>query len=131
MHREQLRHGGEQAHGGKVLHHVERQLRVDVRVDGERAGGADDDGVAVGRGPGNVLDADDAVGAGTVVDDHRVVHSLVQLLRERPRQYVDRPAGRIGHYDADRFERKLLCVCEAAGTDESQGDSDGCQMKGR
>ena len=130
---EQLRHGDEQTDRSEVLDHVEWQLGVDVRIDCERTGRGNDERVAIGGRLGDVIDADNAVGAATVVDHHRVVHPLVELLRQRPRHDVDRSARGIRHDDADRLARKslsragrrALCEYETADTGQSQRDDNG------
>jgi hypothetical protein len=61
---------------GEVAQRVVGQLAVDVRIDGERAGGSRGDGVTVGRGILQHFKADDGVGAGAVFNDDLLAHAL-------------------------------------------------------
>ena len=66
------------------------------RVDAVRRDVAEQQRVAVGRGPGDELGADRAVGAGLVLDDHRLLQPLVELLRDDARHGVVAAAGEVG-----------------------------------
>jgi hypothetical protein len=88
-----------------------------VARDGERADRSLAEGVAVGRGLGDRVDADGERAAGPVVDDHR----LAQLLRQRgaddARDVVGGATRRLRHHQADRplgilRGRPACCECQ-------------------
>src|SRR5690606_20451795 len=62
----------------------------DVGVEDE------DEGVAVGVALRHVVGADDAGGAGAVLDDELLPQRLRELGRQEPGERIDRAAGRIG-----------------------------------
>ena len=65
--------------------------------------GAQQDGVAVGRGLGGQVAGDDFVGAAPVVHQHRLVPQPAQALGQAPGHAVDGAAGRVGHDELDRL----------------------------
>ena len=67
-----VRHVGQRRDRREVGLHVEGQLLVERGVDAVRAGGADHQRVAVGRGLRHVLGGDVAAGAGLVFEHQRV-----------------------------------------------------------
>ncbi len=79
---------------------VVAELAVDGGIDGQLARGAEKNRIAVGRGLGDGLRAQDAIGAGFVVD----VDGLLQRLRHGggigARRHVHGLAGGIAHHDA-------------------------------
>ena len=74
----------------------------DELVDGVRARSADDEGVAVGFGLGDVIGGDVAAGAGLVLDDELLAEFLGYLGGDDPRQNVGGAAGREGNDELDR-----------------------------
>ncbi len=81
---------------------IERQVRVDGRVDAVRADGGDAQGVAVRRAAGDEGAADRAAGAAAVLDHHRLADLLAQRFGEDAADHVRGAAGREGHDQADR-----------------------------
>ena len=83
---------------GEVAQRIVGQLLVDEGVGRHRAHRRVDQRVAVGRGLGDGVRADDGVGARTIVHDPWLAPELAHLLRERARLQVDRrsrpPAAR-------------------------------------
>ena len=86
----------------EVARHVERHRLVDagqddhvVRHHAERE--------AIGRRARQRLQADDAAGAGLVVDDHRVAQRLGQRRLRGARDRVDARAGGVGQDEAQRL----------------------------
>jgi hypothetical protein len=57
-------------------------------------------------GPG--LGADQAAGAGLVVDHHLLAPQLGQLVAEEPREQVTAAAGRVGHDEMHRLVWEVL-----------------------
>ena len=92
---------------GEVGERVVGGLLAQRHGRGHRAVRGEHDGVAVGRLPGHHLGGDRAVGAGPVLDHHR----LTELLRERgaddARRRIGRAAGREADDEADRLRRVL------------------------
>ena len=117
---------GHQQHGRapRQQHRREGLLRVvsDVLVQ-PGVGGVgelhDQDGVAIGRRAGHFLGADHGAGAWLVVDDHRLLPVVAQVLGREPAQRVIEAAGRIGHDDAHRLGRVLLRL---GGADAEGGE---------
>lgn len=105
---------------------------VQRRVDD--VGWADvDQGVAVGHGAGDGLGADQATGAGTVVDDDVGAEDPAHFLADRARQGVAGAAGGQRHDHADDFARVGLRAGKCGGEGESEqaapdGSQDGFQM---
>ena len=64
--------------------------------------------VAVGRRLGDHLTRDIAVGAGTVLDHHRLAEPHGQRLRQQAGNDVGRAAGRKRHHELDRADRIVL-----------------------
>ena len=91
-----------------ALHVHRRPAGVQHRIDREVAGGAEQDGVAVGIGLRDALGRDQAVGARAVLDDHGLAEPLRHLRRHQPRQDVDAAARRKSDDDPDRPGGKRL-----------------------
>jgi hypothetical protein len=77
---------------------LERQVGRDERRDRERREVGEQERVIVG-GQRHDGRADVAVGAGAVVDDHRLPERVGERLRDQPRDDVRRAAGRERHDD--------------------------------
>ena len=107
------RHRGDQADRREILARVHAELGVEAGVDRERAGMAEQQRVAVGRGARDGARADGAAAAAAVVDDHLLVERVGQLLRHHARHGVDAAAGRIGHHERDIAGRKFSRVATA------------------
>ena len=118
-------HGAERISGGlgdrdEIAKRVVGQLLVDERVGRHRAHRRVDQRIAVGRGLGAGLHADDGVGAGTIVDHSLLAPQLVHLLREHARLQVDPGAGRLRHDDADGTVGIIVCRLRRAGIGERE-----------
>ena len=103
MHDEDVRRIRDHRHRREILHRIERQRRIDARADRERTDVGEQQRVAIGRGLGDDLRADVAVGAGLVLDDDRLAPRFRELLADRAREDVRRAARRVRHDDADRL----------------------------
>jgi hypothetical protein len=89
---------------------------LDERRNRDGADAADAEGVAVGRGIGDGLRADNATGAGAVVDDDRLAQRRFDVTRGQPRDEVGVAAGGIRHDEGDGPARpRVLRVRNARG----------------
>ncbi|MNT19765.1 hypothetical protein D3C72_1550370 [compost metagenome] len=82
-------------------------LLVQADIDGQRAGGAEQDGVAVGLGVGDVFGADVAAGAAAVLDDDVLLERLSEFFGQAARQGVGGAARRKGHDQRDGPRRRV------------------------
>src|SRR6516165_11763059 len=62
-------------------------------------------GVAVGRGAGDLSGREPAIGAGLVLDDHRLAQRVAQAVAQRACNEVDRAARRLRKNEADGLGR--------------------------
>ena len=90
--------------------HVVGQLR-EVRRDRPTADGRDDEGVAVSRRTRGDFHADRCVGAGAVVEDHRLAETRGQAFVNHAPLDVGGTARREGHNEAERFGGPGLGHC--------------------
>jgi hypothetical protein len=88
---------------GQVLARVKGHLREEERVDRLDAGGADQQGVAIGRGLGHRVGRHIAVGAGAVLNDDGLAQRLRQRLAHDARHHIGHAAGREGNDQLDGF----------------------------
>ncbi len=117
-----VRHGGQVRDGREVLLAVERQVRVDGRVDAVRADGGDAQDVAVGRAAGDEGAADRTAGAAAVFDHHGLAQFLAQLVGEQAADDVGRASGRERNDQADGLGRiRVFCVRDTRGERRGQG----------
>jgi hypothetical protein len=100
--------GGAEKRGQRhdITRHVIRQAGVDQRIDRERAGVADEQRVAIGRGLANLVEGHDAGGTGLVVDHHRLLPAPLQRLAKRARHHVGPDAHRVRHDDTHAAHRE-------------------------
>ena len=99
---------------GELLEHV-RQDRIGVVVRQQ--------GVAIGRGPGDELGADAAGRAGLVLDVERLAHLLGELLGNLAGHHIDGAAGSVRNDDADGLGR--IRRLGGGGLDEADGGHGG------
>jgi hypothetical protein len=104
MEHEHVRHRRDQRHRREIFDRIVRQLAVERHVDRVGADRAHQYRVAVGGRFGDVVGADIAAGAGTVIDNHRLAPAFVELLAYRARDDVERTAGGERHDEADRLD---------------------------
>ncbi|CUI28541.1 Uncharacterised protein [Achromobacter ruhlandii] len=103
-------HGGQQRDRREILDRVIRDARIQRRVDAVRAGGRQQQRIAVGRGRCHLLGGDGAVGAALVVDHDGLPQRLRRLGRHRAGQDVGGAAGRMRHDQRDGLGGKGLRV---------------------
>ena len=103
-HREDHRHLGQQADRLEVLVGI-RQLVEHRGVHGQRADVAEDDRVAVRRGPRNLLHRDGPRAAALVVDEDRLAERLAHFRGQQAGDHVGAAARAVGHHEADRALR--------------------------
>ncbi|MCY1228792.1 hypothetical protein D9M72_411260 [compost metagenome] len=102
------------------------QRRRGPRVHRQRGGIGEQQRVAVRRGAGHGLAGDDAVGAGTVVDDDRLLQRRGQALGDQPCGLVGHGAGARGQHHADGSVRVGGLGVRAGGARQGQ-----CRNQGR
>ncbi len=100
-HHQDVRHQRNEEDRVEILLVVERQMRIERAVHRER-GGVMQNGVAVGRGPGDHLFANGAAGAATVFDGELLTEILAQLGVKDARRGVGAAGRRIRHDDPHR-----------------------------
>ena len=93
MHQQRVRHARQPRDRREVAREVEVEPLVERAVDGV-GGGADQDGVAVGRRVDDAFGRDVAAGARLVLDHELRAEPLGEPLADQARQHVGRPAGR-------------------------------------
>ncbi|MNV35604.1 hypothetical protein D3C71_1270540 [compost metagenome] len=116
---------GQHRHAAQVLGWVERQLGVDRGADGQRTHVAQQHGVAIRLGLGNIVSAQIAIGSGLVFDDHGLFEQLRQRLADRARNDVRAAAWRVGHDDAQGLGRPLCRLRSGDGGGGCQGSGAG------
>ena len=99
--------GAKHADHGEVPRGIVGQVAHEAGIGGMGAGGDQQHRVAVGLGDLHRHGADDAVGAGAVVDHDRLFGFLLDLLADQARGDVARPARSERHDDLDRPGRIL------------------------
>ena len=87
--------------GAKSLRGSIAGMGVEARIDRDRAGVAEQQRVAVGRGLGDRAGADGAAGAGPVVDDELLAARSDSFGGDHARHGVDAAARRIRHDQRD------------------------------
>ena len=95
------RHAGDQRDRHQIPGRIIGQVLVDADIDRHRGRGADQDGVAVGRGARHVGRADHGGGAEPLLDHERLPQLLLEPVRQRARDRVGVAAGGIGQDDGD------------------------------
>ncbi len=102
-----LRNHGDEADRGEVLFDVERQLVVELWIDGMRRQ-RQQNRITVGRGLGRKIGADIAGRATAIVDDDRLAELGGQGLADDPGDDVRAAPRGVRHDDPDRSGRIIL-----------------------
>ena len=102
MHQHDQRAGRDQADRREILARVVADIGIERRIDRERAGAAEHERVAVGRGLRDRARRDRAAGAAAVLDHDLLAERLAHLLGDDARHHVVAAAGRVGHDQRDR-----------------------------
>jgi hypothetical protein len=97
-----------------IANENEWQIPVERGVDRVVRAGPDE-GVTVGRRPHDGLGGDIAPGAGPVIDDDRLAHSLLKRLRNQSRRDIAAAAGRKSVHDVDRSGGKRFSFRKMRG----------------
>ena len=120
--------GGDQRdrHRREVLLDVVAAFLEEQRVQDEDLRRADQQRVTVGRGFGDFRRADLRRCAGLVLHHHRLAEGLLQLLSDRAAGQVRGAAGAVGHHQAQRFGRIVLCVRLRGDSQGEQPRDDAC-----
>src|SRR5678816_1064930 len=109
MYDEHVRDRSEKQDGRKVLDRIERQFRIQERIDRVRERRLEQR-IAVGRCFGDDLRGDVAARAGPDVHDHLLAPFLGELLRDGACGNVARAARRETDDEADGLARVLLRI---------------------
>ena len=124
---ERSRHADDLGDKGKVFRHVVGQRLADARHDretridhGER--------VAIRRGFDDDAVADDAGGAGAIVDDKGLPELLGELLRDDAAGQVERAAGGERHDYAHRPVRISVGAVRRGGVQQCQYPQSACDV---
>jgi hypothetical protein len=100
--------------GAKVLARVVTCFWIKRGIDGERAGTAEPERVAVGRRLGDLARADRAAGAAMVLDHDLLAERLAHELGDAARQHVVAAAGRVRN-DQRYWMVGIVCAYTASG----------------
>ena len=95
----------------EVLDRIVAGLGIGHRNDDGERQRIDAEGVAVGLGGGDRLHADDAGGAGAVLDEELLLERGREMIGGDARELIGGAAGRERVDDADRTRRPVLCRC--------------------
>ncbi|MCY1550638.1 hypothetical protein D9M68_869060 [compost metagenome] len=87
----------------EVLERVVVQFFVDGGIDGHDAVGREAERIAVGRLAAQEVGGDRSARSGPVLDDHRLLEFLAQVLAHHARERVRAGAGDVRHDQFDRF----------------------------
>jgi len=120
MHHDQLRDRRAKNDGAEIPFGIVGNGAEYARGHCVRAHAAHQERVAIGNRLRNDVRADDAGGAGSIVDhDLLLGEPLAELGRNHPRNDVGSAARRKGYDQADRFRRIALCPA-MSGNDQSE-----------
>ena len=98
--------------GCEIARYIKRHFRY-AGADGDGAAGAGDQRVAIRRGFGAHVHADDAVGAGARFDNETRFHVVAHFLQHRAHDDIEPTADGERAYHAYGFHR--IGLCEYAG----------------
>jgi len=112
---------GHRAHRLEVFQRVEAGGLVKRRVDHIGAVGRQQQGVAIGLGPGGGRGADVAPGTRAVVDDELLAQRLRQLLGHDAGNRVIGAPGHLGHDQGHGLVRVLAVLGQGGGGDPGHG----------
>ena len=121
---EDVGHLGEQRDRHEVLVHVVGLALHRVGIDRQRADVAEDQRVAVGRGPGDLEHGDGSGAARAVVDDDADAHRDGELLRHGPRDDFRGAARRERDDEADGLVRIRLRAGERRESEQHPGNGE-------
>ena len=97
--------GRHQRNRDEVVQRIERQLRPEMRRHHHGAGGAQQQGVAVGRGVEGDFRADHAIGTGAIVDHDRLPQRLAERRCDRAADKIGTSSGGEGDDETDGLGR--------------------------
>jgi hypothetical protein len=101
MHHDDVGHCAGQGHRREIPIRIERDARIEARIDDEFAA-VDEDGIAVRRSLGCSCHSGIAAGMGDVLDVELLAQAYRKFLRDDARDDVGRPGGRERHDHLDR-----------------------------
>src|SRR5262245_24315360 len=125
MHREHARLPADQPDRGEVLARIVAGVGIERRIDIERTGIGEQDGVAIGRALGDRPRRDGAAGAAAVLHYDLMTEPAGHLLGNDARQRIVAAAGGKGHHQHDRT-CGIVLRC-----DRRRGGENRCERRSR
>ena len=101
-------HGGDRTDGDKVHQRVVGQFFIQADIGGDVGEAPHQQGVAIGRGLGGRLGADQGSGTSAVLHHHRLPQYLRQTLRHHPTGEIEATTGGLRHDHAQGAVGKVL-----------------------
>jgi hypothetical protein len=108
VHQHDQRARGDQPDRREIPSRVVADILIERRIDRERAGAAETERIAVGRGFRDLARRDRAAGAALVLDHDLLAERAAHLLGDDARHQVIAAAGRVGNHQRDRPRRIVL-----------------------
>src|SRR5262249_26689576 len=96
---------GDDADRYEIAERIVGEVGIKIWIDHQIGVDGHEQRVAVGRGAGDLSGRQPAIGAGLVLDDHRLAHRVAQAIPQRACDQVDRAARRLGEDKADGLGR--------------------------
>ncbi|WAP71376.1 hypothetical protein OH818_20815 [Jiella pelagia] len=118
MSRQNVERAAENGDVREILLGIVREAGEESRVDGEGEGG-NAERKAVRISLGDEVGAHHRAAARPIVNDHRLVETLAEILGQQPRHLIIEAAGWIGDHDRDRpvgvGRGRVLCMADGKG----------------
>jgi hypothetical protein len=116
--------------GMKSRNGIVGQVRIQAWIDHQIGVDGHEQGVAVRGRARDLPRGKSAVGAGLVLDDHRLPHGVAQAIREAARDQVDGAACRLRQHEANGL-RRIRLVGAGAGCCQVDGAQKSCDRNRR
>jgi hypothetical protein len=102
-HHQAERARGHEGNGIEILHRIVGQLLEQIDVRDQSGRGGEVEGVAIGRGPGSRLRADDVLAARLVEDHHHLAPHMTEAVGQQTGDVVRTGARRLREDDVHRL----------------------------
>jgi len=116
---------------GRIAERIVGEVGIKIGIDHQIRVDGHEQGVAVGRGAGDLSGREPAIGAGLVLDDHRLAHRVTQAIPQRARDQVNRAARRLGKNEADGLGRIGLLGGPPLGRRRDQREQSKARQRSR